>query len=65
MTTVLTTSRQRTKAERRVDKLAAEARKLRAVEYPSTEQRARLFEIKSKKLPAAWRAVNQMRWGVR
>jgi hypothetical protein len=55
----------RTRAERRVDELAAEARKLRAVERPSVQQRARLFEIESRKLPAAWRAVNQMRDGTR
>jgi hypothetical protein len=55
----------RTPAERRVDLLAAEARKLRAVARPSKEQRARLFEVESRKLPAAWRAVNQMREGLR
>ena len=55
----------RTKAERRVDALAAEARKLRAIPRPSKEQRARLFEIEHDKLPSAWRAVNQMRDGVR
>ena len=55
----------RTRAERRVDALAAEARRLRAVEQPSKEQRARLWEIENRKLPSAWRAVNQMRDGQR
>jgi hypothetical protein len=55
----------RTPAERRVDELSAEARRLRLVRMPSKEQRARLFEIETKKLPAAWRAVNQMRDGIR
>jgi hypothetical protein len=48
-----------------VDELAAEARKLRAVPKPSREQRARLYAIESRKLPAAWRAVRQMREGIR
>lgn len=51
----------RTRAERSVDKLAAEARKLRAVVKPSKEQRARLYEIETRKLPAAWRAVRRVR----
>lgn len=51
----------RTRAERRADALAAEARKLRAVAAPSREQRARLHEIVNDKLPAAWRAVNAVR----
>lgn len=51
----------RTPAERSVDRLAEEARKLRAVARPSKEQRARLFDIEDKKLPAAWRAVDQVR----
>jgi hypothetical protein len=55
----------RTPAERRVDELSAEARRLRLVRMPSKEQRARLFEIETKNLPAAWRAVNQMRDGIR
>jgi hypothetical protein len=54
----------RTPAERRVDALAAEARKLRALDAPSREQRARLYEIEMRKLPAAWRAVQQMRDGL-
>lgn len=53
--------RPRTPAERRMDALTREARKLRAVANPSKEQRARLFEIETKKLPAAWRAVHQVR----
>jgi hypothetical protein len=55
----------RTRAERRVDALSAEARKLRLIPKPSPRQRARLYEIESEKLPAAWRAVNQMRAGIR
>jgi hypothetical protein len=55
----------RSPAERRVDDLAAEIRKLRLVSSPTKEQRARMFEIESKKLPSAWRAVQQMRDGVR
>lgn len=55
----------RTKAERRADALAAEARKLRAIPKPSPRQAARLHEIETDKLPKAWRAVNQMRDGVR
>jgi hypothetical protein len=55
----------RSAAERSVDRLAAEARKLRLVPRPSPRQRARLYEIESEKLPAAWRAVNQMRAGLR
>lgn len=56
---------ERTPAERRCDQLAAEARKLRAVRDPSKEQRARLREIETRALPSAWRAVNQMREGLR
>lgn len=48
-----------------MDSLSAEARKLRAIPSPSKEQRARLWEIENRKLPAAWRAVNQMREGSR
>ena len=51
----------RTAAERRVDELAAEARKLRGIPSPSREQRARLWEIVNRKLPSAWQAVNEMR----
>jgi hypothetical protein len=51
----------RTPTERSADRLAAEARKLRSIARPSKEQRARLFEIETKKLPAAWRAVQQVR----
>lgn len=55
----------RTPAERSVDRLAAEVRKLRAVERPSVQQRARLNEIETVKLPAAWRVLRQMRSGQR
>jgi hypothetical protein len=55
----------RTRAERRVDELAEELRRLRAVERPSPRQAARRREIEREKLPAAWRAVNQMREGLR
>jgi hypothetical protein len=51
----------RTRAERRVDELAAEARRLRTVTNPSREQRNRLWEIEHDKLPKAWRAVRQAR----
>lgn len=57
--------RPRTRAERSMDALTREARKLRAVANPSKEQRARLYELETRKLPAAWRAVNQMRDGIR
>lgn len=56
---------ERTPEERSVDALAAEARKLRSVPHPSQEQLARLWAIEREKLPAAWRAVNQMREGLR
>lgn len=52
---------ERTRAERRMDELAAEKRRLLAVSNPSARQRARLFEIDTEKLPAAWRAVQQVR----
>lgn len=55
----------RTPAERRVDSLAAELRKLRAIEHPSREQRARIHAIAVEKLPAAWRLVQDMRGGTR
>lgn len=55
----------RTRAERRIDELSREARELRAIKRPNLRQRNRLFEIESKKLPSAWRAVNQMREGIR
>lgn len=51
----------RTPAERRVDALAAELRKLRGIPNPSREQRARLWEIETRKLPSAWRAVDAVR----
>ena len=51
----------RTRAERRVDALAAEARKLRQIPHPSIQQRARLREIETRKLPAAWSAVHRAR----
>lgn len=51
----------RTKAERRVDGLGAELRKLRAVPCPSREQRARMFAIETDELPKAWRAVRMVR----
>lgn len=47
----------RTPAERSADSLATEARKLRAISHPSREQRARLWEIENRKLPAAWRQL--------
>jgi len=56
-------SRDRTKAERRVDALSAELRALRAKES-TKERRARIFKLE-RKLEAAWRVVNQMREGVR
>ena len=55
----------RTPAERRADALAAEALKLRAIANPSREQRARLWDIEARKLPSAWRVVNDMREGRR
>jgi hypothetical protein len=55
----------RTKAERSVDELAVEARKLRNLPQPSKEQRARLWLIETHKLPAAWRAVHQIREATR
>lgn len=51
----------RTKAERRVDELAAEKRQLAAVVYPTDDQRRRLAVISTLELPKAWRAVNQAR----
>ena len=55
----------RTKAERRVDALAAEARKLRQIPSPSVQQRNRLWEIQTRKLPSAWRAVREQRGELR
>lgn len=55
----------RTPAERRIDDLSAEIRKLRLVPRPTKEQRARMWEIENRKLPSAWRAVQQMRDGIR
>lgn len=55
----------RTKAERSVDNLTAELRRLRAVPQPSKEQYARMRDIEKRKLPAAWRVVNQVREGTR
>lgn len=51
----------RTRAERRVDELAAESRRLRRLAAPSAAQRARIAEIQITELPKAWRAVHQAR----
>lgn len=50
----------RTPAERSVDRLSAELRKLRALPKPSIQQRNRMFELEVK-LTAAWRAVYAVR----
>lgn len=55
----------RTAPERRVDALAAEARKLRAIPQRSPRQQARLREIEVEKLPAAWNLVYDLRAGRR
>jgi hypothetical protein len=57
----------RTRAERRVDELAAEARRLRTIPANTRSQaeHRRLRHIVVVELPAAWRAVNQMRGGLR
>ncbi len=54
----------RTAAERAIDKLSAEKRRLVQVPYPSVQQRARLYEL-DQKLESAWRVVNEMRDGLR
>lgn len=55
----------RTPAERRVDELSQEVRELRALVNPTKTQRKRLRAIERDRLPSAWRAVHQMRTGLR
>jgi len=50
----------RTPAERRVDELGAELRRLRALPWTS-ERGARIRELETRKLPSAWRAVYAVR----
>lgn len=53
--------RHRSRAERRVDELGAEKRRLLRKDRQTAADRARIAEIAMVELPKAWRAVHQAR----